>query len=845
MFGKDFTAVIQGNRSDLDSFMHRVGGGSPISDVELPVVCQGKESALRFFGSRVDDHFVIAAGTDLDDMLLLLVDRTARAEPGRDRLLQGFKRAFLLHSRLKTNEAMIFDELSRLNSEIVNTSRELSKRNFELFLEKERNRVTIASIGDAVVVTDVQGRITSMNSIAEELTCWSSRDALEMDVADVIRFLDANGDALHGSFSDSLREGKSTKLLANSILLRRDGTTIPVDDSIAPIKDSAGKTIGLIITFRDITQRKFAEEALQESEARYRSLFENMLNGAAIHEIVTDAHGVPTDYRFLELNEAFEEMTGLHRRTVLGRTVREVLPNLESKWIERYGRVVTTGMSDQFESSSQDLGRHFQVSVYRNAPRQFTTIVSDVTERKRADEESKDSRKTLADIIDFLPDATFVVDIEGRVLAWNRAIEKMTGVDKANMVGKGDHEFSIPFYGKRRPQLLDLLTLDNAENDERYDFVTRDGDTLYAETFCNALNEGRGAHVWAKATSLLDEEGKRIGAIESIRDITERKSVESSLKESEEKYRNLVLHSSDPIFNVNPDETYRFVNEAFSAPFGKKPEDIIGKTPHALFPKDEAERQMALVRQVFHSGKRGEIEVKVVTATGQERYYLTMADPIIDDAGKVLSVSCISKDITERKRVENELKQSQHLLSRILDTTPNLIYIYDLKQQRNLYSNREVAEFLGYSPLQIQEMGASLFDIIMHPEDLKVVMEQQEQLRHATEGEIALVEYRLRGADGSWHWVRSRDVIFERGPDGSILSELGIAEDITERKYAEEALRESNRKLSLLSGITRHDIVNQLVILQGHLGLLEKSKPELAHNDHVKRSAAAAASISA
>ena len=156
----------------------------------------------------------------------------------------------------------------------------------------------------------------------------------------------------------------------------------------------------------------------------------------------------------------------------------------------------------------------------------------DITERKKSEKALQSSRRTLADIIDFLPDATFVVDLEGKVIAWNQAIERMTGVRKEDMIDQGGHACSVPFYGIRRGQLLDLLTLDDEELKEKYDFVTRRGDTLYAETFCNALNGGNGAHVWATATSIFDDRGNRFGAIESIRDITERKKAENELRRS-------------------------------------------------------------------------------------------------------------------------------------------------------------------------------------------------------------------------------------------------------------------------------------------------------------------------
>ena len=131
------------------------------------------------------------------------------------------------------------------------------------------------------------------------------------------------------------------------------------------------------------TERRKAELALRESEARYHALFQSMSEGFALHEILCDADGKPCDYRFLEINPAFERLTGLRRDALLGRTVNEALPGTEPFWIETYGRVALTGEPAHFEHHSTALGRTFDVSAYRTAPGQFAVLFLDITERRR------------------------------------------------------------------------------------------------------------------------------------------------------------------------------------------------------------------------------------------------------------------------------------------------------------------------------------------------------------------------------------------------------------------------------------------------------------------------------
>jgi diguanylate cyclase (GGDEF)-like protein/PAS domain S-box-containing protein len=159
-------------------------------------------------------------------------------------------------------------------------------------------------------------------------------------------------------------------------------------------------------------------------------------------------------------------------------------------------------------------------------------VTWEIIETHRAQEELARSRQELADIFDFLPDATFVVDQEVKVIAWNQAMEQMSGVPKQAILGQGDYAYTVPFYGDRRPNLLNMLEVDDASLANQYENITRKGESLNAEAFCPALNDGTGASIWVICAPLHDTHGKRIGAIESIRDISAIKQLEAKLKQS-------------------------------------------------------------------------------------------------------------------------------------------------------------------------------------------------------------------------------------------------------------------------------------------------------------------------
>ncbi|TEB12270.1 Cyclic di-GMP phosphodiesterase response regulator RpfG [Pelotomaculum propionicicum] len=161
---------------------------------------------------------------------------------------------------------------------------------------------------------------------------------------------------------------------------------------------------------------------------------------------------------------------------------------------------------------------------------EYLVTCEDITQSWLAEQKLRAANRHLLDIIDFLPDATFVVDRSGIVIAWNKAMEEMSGISKDDIIGKGDYAYAVPFYGVRRPVLIDMVMHGDLETEPGYEFVERKENTIYAEVFAPALFKGEGANIWCKASPLYDSEGKITGAIESVRDITERKRAEGQLK---------------------------------------------------------------------------------------------------------------------------------------------------------------------------------------------------------------------------------------------------------------------------------------------------------------------------
>jgi PAS domain S-box-containing protein len=281
----------------------------------------------------------------------------------------------------------------------------------------------------------------------------------------------------------------------------------------------------------------------------------------------------------------------------------------------------------------------------------------DITESKKAEAALKAAHDHLLATIDFLPDATFVIDRDRKVIAWNRAMEEMTGILKEDIIGKGDYAYGMPFYGEPRPILIDLIDEHNDEIEAKYQHIERKERAVYGEAYVPSLFKGRGAYVWATASQLFDSNGNQIGAIESIRDITDRKISEEALRESEERFRAIFNTAEDSIFIKDRSLKYVQVNTAMERLLGLSASEIIGRTDSKLFGPEAG----ALVNKADRLVLKGEInrDVHTIPVKGKPTTFQAIKVPMRYSSGEITGLCGIARDITDLKRTEEALKAAK------------------------------------------------------------------------------------------------------------------------------------------------------------------------------------------
>ncbi|MCF8362696.1 MAG: PAS domain S-box protein [Prolixibacteraceae bacterium] len=275
-----------------------------------------------------------------------------------------------------------------------------------------------------------------------------------------------------------------------------------------------GENILYRFTFSDITFRKQTEQELIKSETKFRQLVTQMEQGLAVHEAIYGEDGKMVDYRFIEMNESFEEITRLRREDILGKTILEVLPKTERYWIEAYSEVVKTGKSLHYENYSNELGKYFEAIAYRNSLNQFAVIVSDITKRKETEISLRESEERFSIAFKSSPAPLVISDIEtGLFVDVNNRWVEMLGYSKEFMIGKTSKEVGIWMNPTERDRIVKLLKDNGSFKDQYIEFKTKSSELILA--------------LWSAEAIVIS--GRKM-MLSMINDITKQKKVEFELQ---------------------------------------------------------------------------------------------------------------------------------------------------------------------------------------------------------------------------------------------------------------------------------------------------------------------------
>jgi len=439
-------------------------------------------------------------------------------------------------------------------------------------------------------------------------------------------------------------------------------------------------------------KQKQTDELLQESKKELQGLFKSMINAFVIFESIFDDDGNFASYRFVYINDAYEFITGLKNEDVKGKTVHEVWPGTEPEWIKRYGEVAVTGVTQKFELYHDPTKKIYLCNVYRpwDTKDRFCVIFEDITSRKHAEEELRESEELFRNYLENAPDGVYMNDMKGNFIYGNRKCEEILGYRREELIGKNFLELNIlPEQSLNKAvQLLQENTKGKPTGPDELELISKEGRLIPVE-----IN-----------TSVVQRLGQGI-VLAFVRDITERKQVEEVLRASEERFRSVVEKSSVGIAIVDDKFLCTYVNNECCNLSGYSEQELVGINFTFLL----AEESKILAAERYQSRQRGEdvpaqYEFTFVQKNGKKRTGEVRSAVYLDSSGKAKSLIQVI-DITDRHQVEQKLQVTLESLRKAVSTTIQVMV--SAIESRDPYTSGHQVRSANLARTIATEMGLS------------------------------------------------------------------------------------------------------------------------------------------
>ena len=673
--------------------------------------------------------------------------------------------------------------------------------------------------------------------------------------------------AIEETAEKDLTRSRTLELVAN----RKDGSTSWVEAEMAFLRDQNDRAVGIVGVVRDITERKRTEEELTryrerlealvqqrtaeltianedlrsqiterkraEGEVRQaKELFEKMFTSQRDAVFVFDVQTPPFT---LDCNPAATRMFGYTRKEMLGRT--STLLHVDETSREKFRADTLETVTQRgfvhltdFEMRRKD-GTVFPVE-YTVVPLEdgqgkrvgWMTVVRDVTERKRAEEALRENEKRYRLIAENAADVIWTVDTNLRTTYVSPSVTRLRGYSVEEAMAQTLEEVLTPASLELATMVLtEAASVENMREED----LTRSR-TLELELKCKD-----GSTVWAEmtVTPLRDEDGRAVGFLGVARDITERRQVEEALSRSEERYRTILADAQDAYFEVDLAGNITFADNSTCHHLGYAGEELIGVNYKAFTAEEDAKTVYQAFNQVYRTGEPvRHLSWKVIRKDGATGFVEAAVSPLRSREGKMVGFRGIGRDVTERKRGEQALRESEERYRGLFDRSLDSVYLHDF--EGNFADANEAAlSLLGYGQEEILSLN---FASLLSEDQLPKALQTLEELK-ATGSQKELNEFRLRRKDGGYAYVETKaSVIYH---DGKPYAVLGIGRDITARKRMEAERKELEQKAQLASRLASvgemaagivHEINNPLTGVIGYAQLLAgKDIPEDIRKD--------------
>jgi PAS domain S-box-containing protein len=665
----------------------------------------------------------------------------------------------------------------------ANQRRQFYQRSFnaehEYNINLQKYRTILYSIGDAVITTDEKGIITLMNKVAEALTGYAEDEAKGKPLADI--FVIANEftlDRVENPVIRVIRENKTVGLANHTVLISHSGEIIPIMDSGSPVIDEQGNLLGVVLVFRDQREIKLQEQKTKEAEHQYSLLFDSLVDGMALHEIVFDEQNNPVNYFFVDVNKRFFEILSLPDNNVIGRLATEVYQVDEPPYLDIYSQVALTGEPVELETFFPPMNKYFRISIFRPSKNRFATIFQDLTEHKLLENE----RFRLLNILENSLNEIYVFDY----YSWK--------FEYANQGAIRNIGYSIEELKNMTP--LDIKPALDRESFEKLlePLISGERSTVIFETY-HRRKDGSTYPVEVHF-QIQQEYGHRF-FLTVINDISERKQVEEELIITEQKYTELFNSVNEAIFLCNPDNTEIVdVNNAVLKMFGySSNEEVLGRKIIDLCQSENFNYDNLLEEiknLTYESTQR--FEWKCVHKKGHFFWLdITIKHAILGNKKLLIA---IGRDITENKVVVEELQKSEEKFRSIFEDHAAVELIINPVNATIVEANKAASLFYGYSLDEFKNMPLDQINV-------RTIEQIKSSIQAVYNNENFFFEIQHKLANGE---IRDVEVYSSKIMIGNDAFLHSIVHDVTQKKQIQKALSESEERFRLAFKISPDSI---------------------------------------
>jgi len=698
---------------------------------------------------------------------------------------------------IKTSSQVVKDSINPTNLRLFGACEDITERK-QVEQELRRFSVAVKTSLDGVISGDLNGNIADVNEAALRMYGGTDKsDLIGKNVIDLLVERDRTR-ALHDSLeSMKTGQGKTVEYCA----LTKSGIEVPIEITTAFMKEERGEPTGFVDIIRNITERKEAELALKESEARYRSLVEQSLagiiiaQGPAVHAVfvnkaMTDIWGYTAEEFYSSSQQQIEKMIHPEDRSLFFKSFEDRLEgkNMPSRY--------------EFRALRKD-GNVIWLEIcaglieYNGRPA-VQGIFTDITERRTAEEALHESMESHKELAESISDMFFAMDKDFRYTYWNKASEELTGISAKDAIGKSLTEVFPDVKGTRVEQF--------------YKEALR---TQQPQSYLNKYQLRGKNYVFE-----LNAYPTKTGLSVFVKDITERKKAEQTLHASLDRYRSYIEVTGELGWTTNADGEVVEDIPSFRKFTGQTYEEVKGWGWSKVLHPDDLGCTTRIWKEATRTKSKYEVEYRLRRHDGVYRYFMARGVPVFEEGGSIREWVGTCIDITERKEMEKALLQSQQKFEQLFMSNPEAAVYVD-PSERVLNVNPRFTELFGYSA---DEVNGRFLDDFVVPEDRK-----KEALMLAQKGREGYFYYETyrKNRKGSLIPVAisTAPIMF----NGQHPGDMVMYKDITERKKAEEELCRAmeklelaNEKLRVVGGLTRHDVRNKLSAITGNIYLNKK-----------------------